>query len=386
MKNRFLERSGRDWSLILIVLLIGVCLMLVAGERATMVVANWSLNADMDSMLDPYTKIHMSPQTNSMQPVSPEILNEPAWLETYLTPMAEDNDAEKAFAIVVFDPNVTPSATPSPAPTATEITPEPSPTITETPSPSPTPVVITTKKKKDDDDDDPPPPPPVSGCTDPAATNYNPAAVVDDGSCTVPPPVESTPEGSLIIVPAGINVGPPDGGIGNVGRGQYTVVDVTNGGVDPAIKVEGPWETNYDLVYYEWVNGTEVSIDHVILGISQDVTKVGNPYYEVFNWGNNIPDINTSLDTNKLTLFDPAGNPVPAPTERDDQVVPPENLYPNPPITTNTDSGVLIDVDNAPSHPPPGDYEYVVIITLASKPNHGGANVDAIEVVEVTPP
>jgi hypothetical protein len=31
-------------------------------------------------------------------------------------------------------------------------------------------------------------PPPVSGCTDPAATNYDPNATVDDGSCTYPPP------------------------------------------------------------------------------------------------------------------------------------------------------------------------------------------------------
>ena len=29
--------------------------------------------------------------------------------------------------------------------------------------------------------------PPIPGCTDPAATNYNPAATVDDGSCTYPP-------------------------------------------------------------------------------------------------------------------------------------------------------------------------------------------------------
>lgn len=34
----------------------------------------------------------------------------------------------------------------------------------------------------------PPPPPPVYGCADPSATNYNPGVTADDGSCQYPPP------------------------------------------------------------------------------------------------------------------------------------------------------------------------------------------------------
>lgn len=37
------------------------------------------------------------------------------------------------------------------------------------------------------------PPPPVFGCTDPKATNFNPLATVDDGSCTYPPPPPPPP-------------------------------------------------------------------------------------------------------------------------------------------------------------------------------------------------
>lgn len=48
----------------------------------------------------------------------------------------------------------------------------------------------------------PPPPPPVSGCMDPSATNYNPNATVDDGSCTYPPPDEP-PATSLAMELAG---------------------------------------------------------------------------------------------------------------------------------------------------------------------------------------
>lgn len=47
-------------------------------------------------------------------------------------------------------------------------------------------------------------PPPVPGCTDPSATNYNPAATVDDGSCVFdPPPVSEgfTPSHTLLSAP-----------------------------------------------------------------------------------------------------------------------------------------------------------------------------------------
>jgi hypothetical protein len=46
---------------------------------------------------------------------------------------------------------------------------------------------------------------PVYGCMDPAATNYNPDATVDDGSCQYPPPVDVCPniEGNQETIPQG---------------------------------------------------------------------------------------------------------------------------------------------------------------------------------------
>lgn len=108
-----------------------------------------------------------------------------------------------------------------------------------------------------------------------------------------------------IAVPPQFNVGAPEGNnlctdIAQIIRGNYISVDVTNGGVDTQITVAGPAETNYDLVYYEWYwAGSGVGMDHVIVGISQDAGGNGDPYYEVFNWGDGNPDTNSSLDTSQ---------------------------------------------------------------------------------------
>jgi len=138
--------------------------------------------------------------------------------------------------------------------------------------------------------------------------------------------------------------------------------------------VVGTSETNYDLVYYESDIGGNIMLDHVILGISQLMD--GSVYYEVFNWGDNIRDTNTNVDTNTLPP-DPAC--VASPPECDNRVIPTTALHPNPGGT-----GILIDVDNAPSAPPVGSYDYIVIIS----PNSGDmdtAQVDAIEVIEIPP-
>ena len=46
--------------------------------------------------------------------------------------------------------------------------------------------------------------PPVSGCTDSTATNYDPLATVDDGSCTYPAPPALALQGILdFTVPSG---------------------------------------------------------------------------------------------------------------------------------------------------------------------------------------
>ncbi len=91
-----------------------------------------------------------------------------------------------------------------------------------------------------------------------------------------------------------------------------------------------------------------------------------------------VPDINTNLDHTETlpsgAIIDPLE---PNDFNNDDS----GELYGTAPFET----GVLIDVDNAPSHPPLGDYQYVVIIA-PDRPAHGPTDVDAIELVDVPPP
>jgi hypothetical protein len=137
-------------------------------------------------------------------------------------------------------------------------------------------------------------------------------------------------------------------------QGSFTVIDIS---ASPIVVV-GPSETNYDLVYNEAeFNGPggsgEIRLDNVILGISMFAD--GHVYYEVFNWGNGVPDFNTNVS---------------GVLEVDNQTILMADLWNYP------GTGILIDVDNAPSLPPPepGGYLYLVVIAPVK------ASTDSIQV------
>jgi hypothetical protein len=138
-------------------------------------------------------------------------------------------------------------------------------------------------------------------------------------------------------------------------------------------------DNNYDLAYYEFINGQYVYMDWIIIGITNDAN--GGSYYEVFNWGNNTPDDNSNVGDVAVV----EGGEV------DDQQVDPAELYdPDGTGGPAPQSGILIDVDNVGSNPPPGTYNYIVIISPDgdSNPNNNNnpAQIDSIEAVEVPIP
>ena len=385
------KRDRMDWTLLIFTIPIGIILILIVGQLAVRLMPFWSVNADMNSNLEPDPG---NPRPfAALQPLMPQLLTPMAWAESYLTPGAEISYPE----FVSFEPTASPSSTPV-TPTATEPTPttppSPSPTAT-TPVPSPSPT-----QPPDDVCNDTgannyggslpceyPPPPPTT-CQDNTATNYGqplpctyPPALCQDNTATnygQPLPctyevVSTPPTGSSQVSPPPTELGVgtlPDNtnpgnynNIGEISDGTYVVITL-------GIRVENTPDNNYDLAVYEWNNGGAVYLDYIIIGISH--YSDGREYYEVFNWGENQdPDLNSNV---KDYSTDVDG-------EVDDETVNLADLYDPDGAGPAPQTGILIDVDTADSNPPAGDYEYVVIISPVGGTGNE-AQVDSVQAVE----
>ena len=432
------ERDRRDWSLLIFIVPLGILLMLIAGQFAMRIIPRWILNAGMGSSLDVETA---GGQQSFLKPFfNIQILTPFAWQDTYLTPNADGGFVFPPF--VVLEPSATPSPsqtppaptedTRTPSPSATTVT--PSPVVTTPPPPTATEVSPTTPPTTCQDSSatnkggplpctyppttctdpaatnqgDPLPctyPPttctdpaatnqgdplpctyPPTTCTDPAATNqgdplpctYPPTTCTDPAAtnqgdplpCTYPPPgTTSTPDPTYTLVtpPPNLGVGTdPDNTIGAIPDGQYVVLGLT-------VIVGATPDNNYDLVFYESDTGGQIAMDWIIIGIS--IYADGHEYYEVFNWGNGAPDVNSNVGDVAQTTG----------TEDDNQSIPLTELHDPDGAGPAPQTGILIDVDNATSAPPPNTYNYVVII---APPGGAGdpAQVDSIQATEVPIP
>jgi hypothetical protein len=177
------------------------------------------------------------------------------------------------------------------------------------------------------------------------------------------------PQGTLITPPPDVNVGLPDDKVESISNGTYFVLYLDG----TPLFVNGPSDTNYDLVYYEWLNPSPtIYLDTVIVGITNDPT--GASFYIVFHWGDNQPDTNSNIDYNNLTSA-PNGC---TDLECDNQSIDTSNLTPTAPAF----GGILIDVDNAASAPPIGTYEYIVIQAPPADTD-GGTDIDSVQITEV---
>ena len=161
-------------------------------------------------------------------------------------------------------------------------------------------------------------------------------------------------------MPPDLVVGAPDGNAGYIPNENYVIIDLTS----TPIEVRNPADGSYDFIFYElFVAPDRINMDNIILSISMD----GINYYEVFNWGDNVPDNNTNIFS-----YTPENDNLPILTTI---------LYGINPIKT----GIVVDVDNVASNPPPGFYIYLAI-EVPPGPINDGAGIDAIQVTEVSIP
>jgi len=124
-------RERRDWTLLIFIIPIGIILMLIAGQIAIRLVPIWSVDAGMQSNLDP-NNLPMQ-QAGPVQPVLSSILTPFGWLDTFLTPGSDGYDIISDF--IVLDPSETATTAVPSTPTVGE-----SPTVSVTQS-SPTVVL-----------------------------------------------------------------------------------------------------------------------------------------------------------------------------------------------------------------------------------------------------
>ena len=353
---RMSERDRRDWSLLIFIVPLGILLMLIAGQFAMRIIPQWILNVGMGSRLEVETA---GGQQNFIQPLfNIQILTPFSWQNTYLTPNADGGFAFPPF--VVLEPSATPS--PAEAPSSTETATPPPATVSPsatTVTPSATVVVTATT------------PPPQDTSTPPTETavptTETPTAVPTTETPTaIPTGITSTPDLSYTLDPPptpALGIGdPPDDDIADIPENTYVVINLS-------VEVGLTPDNNYDLVFYEYDNGGQIALDWIIIGIS--IYSDGHEYYEVFNWGNGTPDTNSNVG-------DVAG------AETDNQSVPLTELHDSDDAGPAPQTGILIDVDNAPSNPPVDTYDYIVIISPAG----GGdpAQVDSVQPTEVPIP
>ncbi len=370
------EKERRDWALLIFILPIGICMMLVAGQFAIRLAPSWMVHGDMNSALNPDTA--QQQQAGPIQPVSFDIMTPMSWLDTFLTPNPDEGDGGFSFPPFIVlaptntptltstpssEPSVTPTASASPSPTVTVVTTAPSPTKTNRPTDQPTdtvtvvPTTATTTTTVT----------PTATTTTPTATTTTPTPTATTTTPTATP--TGTPStldpASQIPPPPNVNTDVPDGNWDTVPAGNYFVIP---GSIVVNVTPDG----NYDLAYYETLFGSaNIQMDWVIIGISH--LSDGSQYYEVFNWGHGGPDMNTNVGDVAASTG----------TENDNQIIPTTELYDPDGAGSAPQTGILIDVDTASSNPPPGTYEYIVVINPPDNPPPDNTQLDAVVVTEV---
>jgi len=183
------------------------------------------------------------------------------------------------------------------------------------------------------------------------ATNPATLTITDDGDVGLCQ--------DIAYYPPVLDIGPPDC--------RYTLLggDVITVTLPTPISVDGIDPTDFELVYYERESPTvgNIALDMVSIEVATSTTGI---WYEVFNWGDGVPDTNTNIYQEGYG----------GPPEPNDPLIP----LTSPPLYRSTPdgiaSGIAMDLDSVV---PPGTYSYVRLNGIP--PVTGTAEVDSIEVL-----
>ncbi len=77
------QQRNRDWTLLLAIFLLGLLLMLLSGTLAIGLVPQWTVKANMDSLLNPNAQyVSLKGTQMVVEPISPDILTPATWQVT----------------------------------------------------------------------------------------------------------------------------------------------------------------------------------------------------------------------------------------------------------------------------------------------------------------
>jgi hypothetical protein len=177
---RATENEKRDWSVIALILLLGLLALLLAGGWALRFTPRWDLDASVESRLDPNSDFLTRKPEKFIEPIDPAILTNPAWINNVLTPGAALSAvpqipvtagasqitstagtfvatqtvtmalatntvlASPTNTLIYFPPTVTSTTKSNPVPTSTSVVASPTPTSTSTGAATFTPIASDT--------------------------------------------------------------------------------------------------------------------------------------------------------------------------------------------------------------------------------------------------
>ena len=364
---RAIESERRDWSVIALILLLGLFTILLAGGWALRFAPRWELDASVESRLDPNRDFLTRRPSGFIEPVDPAILTNPPWMGVYLTPNATFSPGTTQFSAAAGTSFTTPTASmavttqtilstattsvtntalvsPSPTntfvfyPQASTATPKPKPASTNTPIPiaSDTPSATSTSLAA------------YTPTASPTATSTGTATATPTASATPSPTFTATATSSTFTAtstasftptatatpsqtvtptatptsdPGEPDFGGPDGNAILLGNGSWIEFNLSG------FLLDG--NSAWDVVYYEKEEITsagKIHLGRVRIEVYDETTAT---WYTIYEWGDGLPDSNASYNNGNS---EPDGFPV-------DKSL----LSGAPPLNT----GIAIDIDSA---------------------------------------